>query len=73
MASSIGLSFWLPSVHFDLGYLFGSLMSILICRVLLGLVSSHESLEQFQGCHLGKQIQLPCHSSESVSTVQASF
>jgi hypothetical protein len=39
----------------------------LISHGFLGLVSGHESLHQCQGCRLGKQIQLPCHSSESVS------
>ncbi|WVZ52520.1 hypothetical protein U9M48_003568 [Paspalum notatum var. saurae] len=53
--------------HHRLGHLCGSRLSTLIRRGLLGSVSGHESLAQCQGCRLGKQIQLPYHSSESVS------
>jgi hypothetical protein len=40
---------------------------MLIRRGLLGSILDHESLHQCIGCRLGKQIQLPYHSSESVS------
>jgi len=53
--------------HHRLGHLCGSRLSTLIRRGLLGSVSGHESLAQCQGCRLGKQIQLPYNSSESVS------
>ena len=51
--------------HHRLGHLCGSRLSTLIRRGLLGSVSGREPLAQCQGCRLGKQIQLPYHSSES--------
>jgi hypothetical protein len=53
--------------HHHLGHLCGSRLSTLIRRGLLGFVSGQDSLAQCQGCRLGKQHQLPYHSSESVS------
>ena len=53
--------------HHRLGHICGSRLSAMIRRGLLGSVSGHESLAQCQGCRLGKQIQLPYPSSESVS------
>jgi hypothetical protein len=53
--------------HYCLGHICGSQLSALLRRGLLGSVSSQESLDHCQGCRLGKQIQLPYHSSESVS------
>ena len=72
-ASQVGTAFAASSTssfaqwHYRLGHLCGSRLSTLIRRGLLGSVSSHESLAQCQGCRLGKQHQLPYHSSESVS------
>lgn len=61
-----------PSHHLLSGnhrlcHLCGPCLSTLICRGLLGSVLGHESLEYCQGCRLGRHIQLPYHSSESVS------
>jgi hypothetical protein len=53
--------------HYCLGHICGSQLSALLRRGLLGSVSGQESLDHCQGCRLGKQIQLPYHSSESVS------
>jgi hypothetical protein len=39
----------------------------LLHRGILGFVSGQESLDDCQGCLLGKQVQLPYHSSELVS------
>jgi hypothetical protein len=44
-------------------------MSTLIRCCLLGLVLGHESLDQCQGCRLGKQIYLSYYYGESVSSV----
>jgi len=53
--------------HHRLGHLCGSRLSTLVRRGLLGSVSGDVSLEQCQGCRLGKQLQLPYYSSDSVS------
>jgi hypothetical protein len=53
--------------HHHLGHLCGSRLSALLRRGLLGSILDRESLDHCQGCQLGKQIQLPYHSSESVS------
>jgi hypothetical protein len=65
VTASSTLSFY--QWHHRLGHICGSRLSALFCRGLLGPVSSRESLDHCQGCRLGKQIQLPYHSSESVS------
>ena len=52
--------------HHRLGHLCGSRLSALVRRGVLGNVSSGVSLDQCQGCKLGKQIQLPYPSSGSV-------
>ena len=54
MASSLVASLWLA-------------LSTLVRRGLLGSVSGDVSLEQCQGCRLGKQLQLPYYSSDLVS------
>jgi hypothetical protein len=61
--STLSSSQW----HHRLGHLCGSRLSALLRRYLLGSVSGQESLDHCQGCRFGKQIQLPYHSSESVS------
>jgi hypothetical protein len=53
--------------HHHLGHLCDSQLSALLRRGLLGSVSGRGSLDQCQGCRLEKQIQLPYHSSKSVS------
>jgi hypothetical protein len=53
--------------HHHLGHLYGSRLSTLLRRGLQGFILGRESLHHCQGCRLGKQIQLPYHSSESVS------
>ena len=53
--------------HHRLGHLCGSRLSMLVHRGLLGSVSGDVSLEQCQVCRLGKQLQLPYYSSDSVS------
>ena len=53
--------------HHRLGHLCGSRLSTLVRRGLLGSVSGDVSLEQCQVCRLGKQLQLPYYSSDSVS------
>ena len=62
-SSTLTLAQW----HHRLGHLCASCLSTLVRRGLLGSVSGRESLDQCQGCRLGKQIQLPYHSSESMS------
>jgi hypothetical protein len=53
--------------HHRLGHLCRSQLSALLHRGLLGSLSNHESLNHYQCCRLGKQIQLSYHSSESAS------
>uniref|UniRef100_A0A0A9DGS4 GAG-pre-integrase domain-containing protein n=1 Tax=Arundo donax TaxID=35708 RepID=A0A0A9DGS4_ARUDO len=53
--------------YHHLGHLCGSCLSTLVRCGLLRSVSGDISLDQCQGYKLGKQIQLPYHSSESVS------
>ena len=62
-SSTLSFAQW----HHRLGHLCGSRLSMLVRRGLLGSVSGDVSLEQYQGCRLGKQLQLPYYSSESVS------
>jgi hypothetical protein len=64
VASSM-LSFY--QWHHRLNYICGSRLSALLHRGLLGSISGQKSLDHCQGCRLGKQIQLPYHSSGSVS------
>jgi hypothetical protein len=52
--------------HHRLGHLSGLQLSALLRRGLLGSVSGRESLDHCQGCRLGKQVQLPYPSSETV-------
>jgi hypothetical protein len=65
VAASSASSFY--QWHHRLGHICGSRLSTLLRRGLLGSVSGRESLNHCQGCRLEKQIQLPYHSSESVS------
>jgi transposase InsO family protein len=53
--------------HHHLGHLSGPWLSALLHRGLLGSVSGRESLDHYQGCRLGKQVQLPYPSSKTVS------
>uniref|UniRef100_A0A0A9F9L1 GAG-pre-integrase domain-containing protein n=1 Tax=Arundo donax TaxID=35708 RepID=A0A0A9F9L1_ARUDO len=53
--------------HHRLGHLCGSRLSTLVHHSFLRSVSGDVSLDQCQECRLGKQIQLPYHSSEPVS------
>jgi hypothetical protein len=50
-----------------MGHLSGLRLSALLRRGLLGSVLVRESLDHYQGCRLGKQVQLPYPSSETVS------
>jgi histone deacetylase 1/2 len=52
--------------HHRLGHLCGSLLSSLVHHGLLGSISRDVSLN-YQGCRLGKQIQLPYPTSASIS------
>ena len=63
MSSTSSFAQW----HHRLGHLRGSRLSTLVRRGLLGSVSGDVSLEQCKSCRLGKQVQLPYYSSESVS------
>jgi hypothetical protein len=65
VAASYSSSFY--QWHHRLGHICESRLSALLRRGLLGFVSGRESLNHCQGCRLGKQIQLPYHSSESMS------
>jgi hypothetical protein len=65
IAASSASSFY--QWYHRLGHICGSRLSALLYRDLLGYVSGQESLDHCQGCCLGKQIQLPYHSSESMS------
>jgi hypothetical protein len=53
--------------HHRLGHLSSPRLSALLRRGLLGSISGRESLDHCQGCRLGKQVQLPYPSSETVS------
>jgi hypothetical protein len=53
--------------HHRLGHLSGPRLSALLRRGLLGSVSGRGSLDHCQDCRLGKQVQLPYPSSETVS------
>jgi hypothetical protein len=53
--------------HHYLGHLYGSRLSVLLHQDFLGSVSGRESLDHCQGCRLGKQVQFPYPSNESVS------
>jgi hypothetical protein len=53
--------------HHHLDHLSGPRLSALLHRGLLGSVSGRESLDHCQDCRLGKQVQLPYPSSETVS------
>jgi hypothetical protein len=52
--------------HHRLGYFCSSRLSALLHRGILGSILGQESLDHCQGCQLGKQVQLPYPSSESV-------
>jgi transposase InsO family protein len=53
--------------HYRLGHLCGSQLSSFLHQGLLESVLGQESLDHYQGCRLGKQVQLSYPSSESVS------
>jgi hypothetical protein len=53
--------------HNCLGHLSGPRLSALLHRDLLGSVLGRESLDHCQGCRLGKQVQLPYPSTETMS------
>jgi hypothetical protein len=52
--------------HHRLGHLSGPRLFALLHRGLLGSVSGRESLDHCQCCRLGKQVQLPYPSSETL-------